>query len=64
MSYAVILEMRKKKIGGFMHVVHALLTLTTLIWGLVWVGHYLYVDSHNKKLEDQINKLMRAQEKL
>lgn len=59
MSYAVILEMRKKRIGFFMHFIHFVLSITTIIWALVWLVHYLYVASHNKKIDAQIDKVMR-----
>lgn len=59
-DYAVILEMRKKKIGGVMHFIHFLLTIMTLIWGVVWLGHYLGVYFHNKKLDEQIDTLIGA----
>lgn len=57
-DYAVILEMRKKKVGALMHLIHLVLTLMTILWGVVWFGHYLHVYFHNKKLDTQIDQLI------
>lgn len=60
-SYAIILEMRKKKIGFFMHLIHFLLTVATILWVVVWVGHFLVVDSQNKAIDRQIEALLQAE---
>ena len=61
MSYAVILEMRKRKIGFFMHFIHFVLSITTILWTIVWIAHYLVVKSHNSEIDKQINRLLDAE---
>ena len=60
-DYAVILEMRKKYLG-FWHLFHLLLTLGSGgVWLVVWIVHWLICNSHNQKINRQIDRIMDAQ---
>jgi hydrogenase maturation factor len=59
-GYIAVLEMRKKRVGFFMHCIHLLLTLLTGLWVIVWVGHAVSVSNHNKSIDRQIQRLIDA----
>lgn len=59
-GYIAVLEMRKKHVGFFMHMIHLLLTLMTGLWVIVWVGHAVHVSNHNKQIDRQIQRLIDA----
>ncbi len=61
-SYALMLEMRKKKMGFFVHLFHFLMTFLLIgAWLPVWVVHYLLVRHHNRKIDDQIDRIIIAE---
>jgi len=56
-NYAIVLELRRKSIGGW-HVLHILLTLMTIVWVIVYIAHAMVNYIHNRKLDKQIDRVM------
>ena len=57
----MLLEMRKKHVGVVWHIIHAVLTLGTGFWAVIWIAHGLSVYSHNRAIEKQQDMLVAHQ---
>lgn len=61
MSSRVDLLLSKKK--HTMHLLHAILTLFTGVWAIVWLCAHIANSLHNRKIDSQIEERIRWEER-